>query len=70
MATEIIRIKNTASSDELCSLLERDGAVIVEDILNGEQLAELNSDLDTHILEAGPGLRHPTMDAMIEFYGR
>jgi ectoine hydroxylase-related dioxygenase (phytanoyl-CoA dioxygenase family) len=70
MAAKVIRIKNTASSDELCSLLERDGAVIVEDILNGEQLTQLNSDLDAHILEAGPGLRHPTMDEMIEFYGR
>lgn len=70
MPTEVIRVKNTASSDELCSLLERDGAVIVEDILNGEQLTRLNSDLDAYIDEAGPGLRHPTMEEMIKFYGR
>jgi len=70
MTAKVIRIKNTASSDEICSLLERDGAVIVEDMLNNEQLTQLNSDLDAHILEAGPGLRHPTMEEMIEFYGR
>jgi len=69
MAAEIIRIKQTASSDEICGLLERDGAVIVEDILNGKQLAQLNTDLDTYISDAGPGLRNPTMKEMIKFYG-
>ena len=70
MATELKRVNSNTSSDELCNLLERNGAVIVEDILNDEQLARLNSDLDAPIAKAGPGLRHPSMDNIIDFYGR
>ena len=70
MSAEVARIKSSASSDELCTLLERDGAVIVEDILNQEQLSSINAELDPYIAKAGPGLRHPTAKDMIEFYGQ
>ena len=70
MATEVIRIKNTASSDELCNLLERDGAVIMEGLLSQEQLSNINAELNPHISKAGPGLRHPTAEDLIEFYGQ
>lgn len=70
MATHLKRIKNTSSSEILHEHLQRDGAVIVEDLLSAEQLNRLNSDLDSHIQTAGPGLRHPTATDMIEFYGQ
>jgi ectoine hydroxylase-related dioxygenase (phytanoyl-CoA dioxygenase family) len=70
MTSDIQHIENTAPSTEVCRLLERDGAVIVDDILSSEQLANLNSELDTDVLNTKPGLRHPTAEEMIEFYGR
>jgi len=69
MTTDLNRVNSSASSAEICRLLERDGAVIVDDILSDEQLVQLNSDLDTHIVKAGPGLRHPSMENIIDFYG-
>jgi hypothetical protein len=49
--------------------LERDGAVIVENILKPAQLQDVNQELDGFIAAAGPGLRHPTHERMVEFYG-
>jgi ectoine hydroxylase-related dioxygenase (phytanoyl-CoA dioxygenase family) len=69
MAPGIERIKSTESSKLLCELLGRDGAVIVEDILKPEQLASLNSELDQFVSKIGPGLRNPTTEEMIDFYG-
>jgi ectoine hydroxylase-related dioxygenase (phytanoyl-CoA dioxygenase family) len=69
VATELQRIKHTASSSQLCDILERDGAVIVEDILDPALLARLNADMDRHVAAVTPGLRNPTMKEMIEFYG-
>lgn len=69
MTPPIERLKNDASSAEICRLLERDGALIVEDILTPKQLAGLNAELDAFASAVGPGLRNPTTDEMIEFYG-
>jgi ectoine hydroxylase-related dioxygenase (phytanoyl-CoA dioxygenase family) len=69
MAPKIERIKSTASSKHLYKLLDRDGAVIVEDILKPDQLASLNSELDQLVSKVDPGLRNPTTDDMIDFYG-
>ena len=69
MAPRIVRIKSTASSQHLCKLLDRDGAVIVEDILKSDQLASLNSELDQFVSKVDPGLRNPTTEDMIDFYG-
>lgn len=69
MAAEIERINSSASSGHLCMLLERDGAVIVENILDPGQLANLNSELDRFVARVDPGLRNPTTQEMIDFYG-
>ena len=69
MVSVIEHLKNTASSKELCNFLERDGAVIVEDILTAELLSNLNSELNQFISKTGPGLRNPSTEEMIEFYG-
>ncbi len=69
MAPKIERIKGTASSKHLCKLLERDGAVIVENILKPKQLANLNSQLNRIVSKVEAGLRNPTTEEMIEFYG-
>ncbi len=69
MAPSIKSIKYSASSEVLCEMLERDGAVIVEDILTPEQLNNLNSEMDQLVAVVKPGLRNPTADEMIDFYG-
>ena len=69
MAAVLQRIKHSAPTAQVCAVLERDGAVIVEDILDATLLARLNADLDAHIAAVAPGLRNPTMQEMIEFYG-
>ena len=69
MAPKIERIKSTTSSKHLCKLLERDGAVIVENILKPKQLANLNSQFNRIVSKVGAGLRNPTTEEMIEFYG-
>jgi ectoine hydroxylase-related dioxygenase (phytanoyl-CoA dioxygenase family) len=69
MAAELRRIQHSASPEQICGILEDDGAVIVEDILDPDLLARLNADLDRHVAVVVPGLRNPTMQEMIEFYG-
>lgn len=69
MAPGIERIKSTASPQFLCELLDRDGAVIVEEVLKADQLASLNTELDQFIAEVDPGLRNPVTEEMIDFYG-
>lgn len=69
MQSAIKRISNQSTSDQFCDLLEREGAVIVEDILTSQQLTDLNSELDTFVAKVDPGLRNPTAEDMIEFYG-
>ena len=69
MTVELQRIKSPAATSQICEILERDGAVIVEDILSPAQLAQLNSELDAHVDDVAPGLRHPTSEDMIDFYG-
>ena len=69
MTATLERIPATAANSLICERLERDGAVIVENLLSSAQLEALNADLDAHVEAAGPGLRHPTSDEMVDFYG-
>jgi len=69
MSPAIERLTSTASSRQLCEILERDGAVIVENILKPKQLANLNSEFDRFVSKVEAGLRNPTTEEMIEFYG-
>ena len=46
--------------------MERDGAVIVEDILKSEQLVSLNLEVDQSVSKVNPGLRNPTEEEMID----
>jgi hypothetical protein len=69
MTPELQRVNHSVSSVELCEILERDGALIVEEILTPAQLDRLDSELDRIVAEVTPGLRHPTSEDMIDFYG-
>ncbi|MEQ9642375.1 MAG: phytanoyl-CoA dioxygenase family protein [Alphaproteobacteria bacterium] len=69
MATSLERLGVGAEVATICDILYRDGAVVVENILAAAQLDALNADLDCIIARTAPGLRHPTTQAMVEFYG-
>ena len=69
MAPVLARVKASVKSAQLCELLEQHGAVVVEDLISPKQLTELNAELDQHLQERSPGLRHPTHPSMVEFYG-
>ena len=69
MSPNLQRVNGNIQSSELCALLERDGAVIVEDILSPLQLQNLNAELDQQIEDLAPGLRNPSHRTSVEFYG-
>ncbi len=69
MTPTLERIDTSATSEDLCALMERDGAVIVENILTLEQLESMNAEIDRRIEGLSPGLRNPSHEDMIEFYG-
>ena len=69
MAVTLERVSASADSTSLQIILERDGAVIVEDLVAPAQLTQLNNELDQHIQGLAPGLRQPSHEKMVEFYG-
>ena len=69
MAPTLERVDADIEVKELASLMERDGAVVVKDALREEQLVSLNTDVEEVMTATAPGLRHPTSDVYVEFYG-
>ena len=69
MVATLERVNGSTEPATLRRLLERDGAIVVEDLLSSNQLEKLNAELDLHIEGLSPGLRHPSHERMIEFYG-
>jgi len=63
-------IPKHTGSDAICRAMERDGACIVEDAIGPDILDHLNGDLDALIANTQPGLRNPSHDFFVEFYGR
>ena len=60
----------SASAEAISAILTQDGAVIVENALSPAQLAALNGELDTALEGIAPGLRHPTEEFFVDFYGK
>lgn len=69
MAPDLERINASAGPDPICAALERDGACIVEDAVNVEDLAGLNQDLEATIAATTPAMRNPNREEMVRFYG-
>ncbi len=70
MSPTIQTVGSDIDPQALVHLLQQDGAAVVEGALTPEQVSGLNSDLDGVLQETAPGLRHPTNDFFVEFYGR
>lgn len=58
-----------ATAEQTSEVLNRDGAVVVDNATDTPTLAALNADLDRFVDDLGVGLRHPTSDHYVEFYG-
>ncbi len=69
MANQLERVQSSIDAKELAKFLERDGAVVVTNALTEHQLAGINGELDDAIAATAPGLRNPTSDRFVEFYG-
>ena len=69
MVARLEYLKASDSTSAICEILLRDGALIVEGIVSSDQLENLNADLDALVATTAPGLRHPSHEDMIEFYG-
>ena len=67
MSSDIQHVSCVAFSNKICQLLERDGAVIVDNILTPQQLTNLNVELDVDVLKTRPGLRNPTAEEVVDF---
>mgnify|MGYP003326642213 CR=1 FL=1 len=59
MRPKIDRVPSSTSATELCSLLDRDGAVIVENVLSLEQLKRLNGEFESCVSATSPGIEFP-----------
>ena len=69
MPTALERVDVSTDARELAAILERDGAVIVRHALTDDRLARINAEVDGVIAATAPGLRRPTSDFFVEFYG-
>ncbi|MEQ9490697.1 MAG: phytanoyl-CoA dioxygenase family protein [Alphaproteobacteria bacterium] len=58
-----------ATAEQVCAILERDGAVVVENAAPKDALTALNADFDRFADSLGTGLRNPTSDRYVDFYG-
>jgi len=54
----------------LCELLDQHGGVIVTGALSQVQLAAINNDLDQIVATTEPGVRHPSTERYVEFFGK
>lgn len=69
MKLELRKVTNKIDPKELANILNQDGAAIIEGALDQKQLTNLNSDVDAVMAATAPGLRHPTSESFVEFYG-
>jgi len=69
MAPHLEHVTGTVTPADLCALLEHDGAAVVEGALAPAVLEGLNCDFDRIVAATPPGVRHPTEDDMVDFYG-
>ena len=70
MTNQLEQIDSSTSAKDMAVVLRRDGAAIVTNALSTQQLASINHELDVAIAGTAPGLRNPTEDFFVEFYGK
>ena len=69
MTNSLAKVDVSIDTYELVEIIERDGAAIVHNALDERQLREINQEVNETIAATAPGLRNPTSDFFVEFYG-
>lgn len=54
--TELVHLPAKTTEQEICDVLDRDAAVVIDRILDGEQLAMIQHELDPHFLSTDVGV--------------
>ena len=67
--TGLTTVTRNAGMEEILAIIERDGGVIIEDMINPETLRRLNAELDESIASTAPGSRTDDRGWKI-FHGR
>ena len=65
---DLQRIPAAAPSQTLVDALERDGAVIVEDLLDADVLARFNAELDPHLESAALAKDRPFLNDVVQWF--
>ena len=69
MAVHVETLSGDTHPKQLAEILQRDGAAIVENALPPQLLRQMNTEVDGIIKATQPGLRHPTSEFFVDFYG-
>ena len=69
MTAKLERLPSDAAASEIVSVLRRDGAVIVENLIDDEVVARINAEVDPHVAAADPGMDHLN-PAVAWFFGK
>ena len=68
MAPELRRLRADKPVADLLAALDEDGAVVIEDLLDGATLARLNAEVEPALAVADPGMKHLN-PAIAYFFG-
>ena len=69
MTNTLQRVDSSVDAQRMAQILDADGALIVTDALTPRQLRQVNGEVDDMMQATAPGLRHPTTDFYVGFYG-
>jgi ectoine hydroxylase-related dioxygenase (phytanoyl-CoA dioxygenase family) len=69
MTNTLQRVDSSVDAQRMAQILDEDGALIVTDALTPRQLRQINGEVDDLMQATAPGLRHPTTDYYVGFYG-
>jgi len=69
MTATLERLKADAPTTDITAALQRDGAVIVENLIGKDVISRINDEVDPHIAEADPEMEHLN-PAIAFFFGK
>jgi ectoine hydroxylase-related dioxygenase (phytanoyl-CoA dioxygenase family) len=58
MTATIERLKANAATEDIVTRLRRDGAVIVENLIDSDVIARINEEVDPYVTDADPTMEH------------
>lgn len=67
----ITAVPNTTPAEEILAIMERDGAVVIQNFATSAQVEQMNRDFDKPVMETGPGSKKQgeEFELLKEFHG-